>query len=54
LVKSKPDFSTVRLKVAVDNLSEKKQTEIAAAIVQSFCEKDPHVARVLTFYGVKV
>jgi hypothetical protein len=50
---SQSKLSNVRLEIAIDILSMPEQSELGAALVRG-CAEDPHVKRILAFYGVKV
>jgi hypothetical protein len=51
LVDSK--LTQARLEIAVDIASLPKQTPLSKALVRG-CAEDPHVKRILKFYGVAV
>ena len=50
---SASNLSQVRLEIALDLLALPKQTLLSKALVRG-CADDPHVRRVLVFYGVTV
>jgi hypothetical protein len=53
LVKSEVEWSQIRLEIALDLLNLPKQTPLIKALVRG-CADDPHVKRILAFYGVAV
>lgn len=46
-------LTNTRLEIALDLLLLPKQTSLSKALVRG-CAEDPHVKRVLEFYGVTV
>ena len=53
MLKTEDELSQIRLEIAVALVNEKKQTELGRELVRG-CAEDPHVKRILKFYGVAV
>jgi hypothetical protein len=52
--KTEAEWHQIRLKIAIELLSEPKQTVLSAELFEGICQEDPFVANVLSFYGVAV
>jgi hypothetical protein len=50
---SQSKLTNARLEIAVKLLSQPEQTPLIKALVRG-CADDPHVKRILAFYGVAV